>query len=145
MAYEFATLGAFVLAVGAFLLVIRRTVSTALLYAVLCIAVVAGLVEMRGQPKPLILELRSQEDIDILWFQLLEGEAILVLLQMSNGPRYYSMGWDKETAEQLLRAGGEVEDGGGQLKMRRLEPSLETEEEPLFHAAPWPALPPKGS
>ncbi len=145
MAYEFAALAAFVLSVGAFLLLIHRTVKTSLMYAVLCIAVVAGLVEMRAQPKPLALEWRSQEDIDVLWFQLLEGEAILVLLQMRTGPRYYSMNWDEETAEQLLKAGGEADEGNGQLKMRRLEPSLETDEEPLFHADPWPALPLKGS
>ena len=143
MAYEFAALAAFVLAVGAFLLLIHRTVSTSLMYAVLCIAVVAGLVEMRSQPKPLALEWRSQEEVDVLFFQLLEGEAILILLQMPSGPRYFSMGWDAETAEQLIKAGGEVEEGGGTLKMRRLEPSLETDEEPLFHADPWPANPPK--
>ena len=145
MAYEFAALAAFVLAVGLFLLSIHRTVSTSLIYAGLCLAVVAGLVEMRAQPKPLVLEWRSQEDIDVLWFQLLEGEAILILLQTPSGPRYYSMNWDEETAEQLLKAGGEVEGGAGRLKMRRLEPSLETDEEPLFHADPWPTLPLKGS
>ena len=143
MAYEFAALAAFVLAVGTFLLLIHRTVKTSLMYAVLCVAVVAGLVEMRSQPKPLALEWRSQEDMDVLWYQLLEGEAILILLQMPSGPRYFSMGWDEETAEQLLRAGGEADEGNGQLKMRRLEPSLETDEEPLFHASPWLANPPK--
>ncbi len=146
MVIEFTALAAFVLAVGLFLLMIHRTISTSLIYAGLCIAVIAGLVEMRSQPKPLVLEWRSAENLDVLWFQLVEPESILVLLRIpGSGPRYYAMGWDEETAAQLVRAGGDAAGGNLQLKMRQLEPSLGENEEPLFHAPPWPALPPKGS
>ncbi len=141
---EFVALLAFVVPLGVWLLWLRRTISSALIYTILGITVAAGLVEMQARPKPIFMEVwRSPADAEVLWYALHEGESITVLLSLSGGPRLYVMPWDKDKAEQLARAGRGAGENGGTLRMRRpFERSLAPYED-LFYADPQPAPPPK--
>lgn len=141
---EFAVLFFFVVVLGVWLLWTRRTISAALVYAVLAIMFAAGLVEMQARPKPANLEWRSPESADVLWSKLVEGQALYFILQMPSGPRLYVRPWVQEQGEQLLRAGKEAERTGGSLKMKQPFESSLAPEEQLFYAKPQPALPPKG-
>ena len=140
---EFALLGFFALVQGAFLLWSRRSLPAALIFAALTIVVGAGAVEILSNPKPMVLEWRSAKNAKVLWYQLREGENILVMLALPNGPRFYSQPWDEQAASQLAAAGAEAEAQGGDIIMARpFEPSL-AEPERLFYADPWPTPPPK--
>ena len=142
---EFAGLGAFVLLLGAFLLWRERAMLPAVIFSVLSITAAAGLVEMQSRPKPLLLEWRSPERPEVLWYGFREGESITVLLDLSGAARLYVMPWDQERAKQLMQSGKKASEDGGTLRMRRpFEHSLETRER-LFYADPQPAPPPKGS
>ena len=140
---EFATLFAFVLILGAFLLGTRRTVFASLALAVLSVAVAAGLAEMQSRAKPLGMEWRSVEAADVLWYELREGVSIQLLLGLPSGPRFYVMPWNGTAAEQLSRSGRKATREGGRVMMDRpFEHSLD-ENDPVFHALPQPVLPPK--
>lgn len=140
---EPAVIFVFVGLLGVFLLWCRRSVTAALVFALLSGTVAVGLVEMRSRPKPINMEWRTAGAADVLWYELDEGEALYFVLRMPQGPRFYVMPYDGEQAEQLLRAGREADQTGGTLKMGRpFEPSLATSK--LFYAAPQPAPPPKG-
>ena len=140
---EFASLFAFVLALGAFLLGSRRTVSAAVIFAALGAMVAAGLVEMRSRSKPINMEWRTVEWADVLWYRLDEGQALYFILQMPDFPRFYVMPWDQDRGKQLLEAGKEAETTGGILRMNKpFEPSLAPNER-LFYAAPQPSPPAK--
>ncbi len=140
---EFAAFLAFVAALGVFLMISRRTVSAALVFATLSIAVATGLVEMKSRPKPVNLEWRSVDWAEVLWYALVEHSAIYFVLEMPGGPSFYVMPWDGARAEELLKAGRKARGTGAKLRMGRpFEPSLAPNER-LFYAAPQPAPPPK--
>ncbi len=140
---EFAFTLAFTLALGVFLLWQRRTIVTAVIFAVFSITVVALAIEMHSRPKPVAMEWRTAETADVLWYEMDEGQALYFVLRMPKGPRFYVMPWDSEQAEQLLKAGREAGEGGTIKMSWPFEPSL-AEDERLFYAAPQPAPPPKG-
>ncbi len=140
---EFFALLAFVVALGAFLLWDKRRLTPAVVFALLSVTAAIGLVEMKSRPKAIGMEWRNVETADVLWYGLRENESITLLLSLG-GPRLYVMPWNKDQAEQLLKAG---QDAGqwGKVKMARpFEPSLAPEER-LFYAAPQSAPPPKGN
>ena len=140
---EFAALFFFVLLLGGWLLAMRRTISAALVYTVLCITVAAGLTEMLGRPKPFSMEWRaiSTTDAEVLWYALHEPNDIAVLLDL-DGPRLYVMPWNQERAEELASAGRESE-GGGTIRMNLMFERSLAKDEALFYATPQPAPPPK--
>jgi len=140
---EFAGLLGFVLLLGAFLLRRDRSMLPALVFVVLSLTAAVGLVEMKSRAKPLLLEWRSPEQIEVLWYGFREGESITVLLDLSGAARLYVMPWDEERAKQLGQASRESSETGGTLRMRLpFESTLETRER-LFYADPQPAPPPK--
>ena len=141
---EFFALGWFVFALGAFLLIIHRSISTALIYLLLGIYLAAGLLEMQARPKPIAFEWRSQADAVVEWYELKEAESITVLLGLGIGPRLYVMPWNQEAAEQLAGAGRDA-GRGGQIRMRHpFEMSL-AKQEPIFYARPPSPPPQKGN
>ena len=140
---EFVALFSFVLILGAFLLGTRRTVFASLALAMLSVTVAAGLAEMQSRAKPLGLEWRSVEAADVLWYELREGVSIQLLLGLPGGPRFYVMPWNGTAAEQLLGSSRKAARTGRRVQMDRpFEHSLD-ENEPVFHALPQPAMPPK--
>ncbi len=138
---EFAALLAFVGLLGAFLLWDRRRLTPALVFALLSVTAAIGLIEMKSRPKSVAMEWRAVETADVLWYGLIEGESITLLLDV-DGPRLYVMPWNKDQAEQLLKAGQDAGQGGTIKMARPFEPSLAPEER-LFYAAPQSAPPPK--
>ncbi len=139
---EFFALLAFVVALGAFLLWDKRRLTPAVVFALLSVTAAIGLVEMKSRPKSVVMEWRAVEEADVLWYGLIEGESITLLLDV-DGPRLYVLAWDKDSAEQLLKAGQDAGQGGKVKMARPFEPSLAPEER-LFYAAPQSAPPPKG-
>jgi len=140
--FEAAALIGFAILLGVWLLCIRRSVSTALIYTLMGIIVALGLLEMQSRPKPITFEWRSQADAEVKWYELREGESITVLLGLGIGPRLYVMQWDQEAAEELTGAGREAGRGGTIHMSQPFEPSLARQEK-LFYALPPEAPPSK--
>ncbi len=140
---EFIALGLFVIALGVWLLYVRRSIPTALIYTLMGIIVAIGLLEMQARPKPISMEMfRSPEEADVLWYELHEGVDIMVLLDLGE-PRLYVLPWSQKQAEELHKAGKEAGEDGGTLKMRLpFERSLE-KDSPMFYALPQPMPPAK--
>ncbi len=140
MTVEAAALLAFVAGLGVWMLWSRRTVPAALVYTLLGITAAAGLVEMQGRAKPIVLEWRSVETAEVLWFGLREGESITLLLDIGEA-RLYVLPWNKEEAEELLKAEREAEGEDIGLNMwKPFERSLETGAR-MYYADPQPAPP----
>lgn len=113
----------------------------------------AAVTELLSRPKPVSFEWaqRAAEQGRLLGAKIVENEAIYVFLDLPglSEPRAYVLPWRRELAEELQGAQKQAEEqrGGGVLVDRpfdkeRYESSLD-EREPMFHAAPPPALPDK--
>lgn len=127
----------FVVLLGIFLLWSRRTLISAAIFATLGVTVVALALEMQSRPKPVVMEWRSVETADVLWYELIEGVSITLLLNV-NGPKLYVREWSKKEAEELLNAGREA-GAGGSIQIRwPFEKTLAVAER-LFYAAPQKA------
>lgn len=134
---------AFTLILGCFLLWNRRTIIASIVFSSLAILVIILALEMQSRPKPIAWELwRNYEAADVLWYELAEGVAITIVLDLGE-PRLYSMAWNKDRAEELLREGRRAEADGTKVQMGKpFERSL-ADEERLFYALPQQALPAK--
>lgn len=118
---------------------------------VLALACLAGAVpaaffavtEGLSRPLPVEWTILSGET-EVLEAAFDRGETIFLWTrQVGKPPRYYTIEWDEELAEQLQDAMKEAEENGTSVMMGwPEEPSMELRD-PMFHALPQPALPPK--
>lgn len=112
-------------------------------------AIAFGGVDQLGRPKPIAFEhgVELAGNATVLGAAAKEGEAIWLTLQADSWPepRLFTLPWDQRLAQQLQQAQAEAEANGTgvQASMQGLfEPSLD-DGEPVFHAPPQEALPPK--
>ncbi len=124
----------------------RKLAALAIL-AVFLPAMWAGTAELLGRPKPVGLEWWRDggSSATLLGSRIEEGRAIYLwlLLDGEPEPRSYALPWSRSLAEALLQAERQAEANGTGVMVRRpFEPSLD-DREPMFHALPQPALPPK--
>ena len=104
-----------------------------------------ALIDLLSRPKPAEMEWAKAEAATVLVEVLVEGRAIYLWLRAPDQvePRAYVYPWDLEMAKALVEARRASTARGAPLRMARpFEPSQETRQ-PMFHAAPPPALPPK--
>lgn len=103
--------------------------------------------DLLGRPKAVGIEyLRGRaEQATVVAAKLDEGRAIYVWLALEGAsePRAYVLPWDEKRAREMMKAKGEVEAKGGELRMRRPFDPDRLPTEPMFYPAPQPALPPK--
>lgn len=92
---------------------------------------------VQGTPRPAYLEWRAPARVQVLGYHLIQNEAIyvLVLWPDSNEPIYYRMPWDQDTANQLVEAEQEAEEGRTTVESALFEPSIDPQD-PLFYALP---------
>lgn len=107
----------------------------------------AGLAQLLGRPKPIVLEWTERDltEAAVLSAQMREGEAIYLWLGLADvaEPRSYVLPWDENTARQLHKAQRKADETGTDVRMRMpFEPSLERDG-PMFYADPQPNPPPK--
>lgn len=139
---EYIIFSLFALLLGIFILGKNRTLLASSVFAIVVIVAALGFLEMQARPKPIGAEWRSTELAEVFWYNLKEGKSITLLLDV-DGPRLYILPWNKEQAEQLLRAGQKAEGEGGKLIMKRpFEPSLD-QDTVVFYDLPPPAPPTK--
>jgi hypothetical protein len=141
----------FALLLGAFIFLIlpraglaRRTLSVGI-FLVLIAIVYGGAVELLGRPKPLRLEWRDAAEAEVLSALPVENKAIYLWLIMPEAPEpcAYVLPWSLQAAQQLQQAMSQAEaDGTGVRMTLPFDPSLD-DSEPMFHALPQPAMPPK--
>ncbi len=110
----------------------------------------AGYGELLGRAKPVSQEwfARDAAEATVLASQMREGEAIFLWLRLEGdeenpAPRAYRLPWSEEAARELHKARRQAEAQGTELRMRAPFKGDPTENEPVFHAAPPPRLPPK--
>lgn len=146
-----ALVAAIVVVAGVLLLGRVRSGSwpAAILYCLLVLLIWSGLAEALGRPKSMRVEWRPIRalDLEVVGVHLDEPRAIYVwvLVPDESDPRAYRLPWSRKAAERAQAAKGEAEKEGVPLMLRmssHYEGSLD-DREPLFYAAPQPALPPK--
>jgi hypothetical protein len=142
---------AFALLLGAFIFMVlpqarlwQRSASAAL-FVVLVAVVYAGSAELLGRPKPMRLEWRDAQHVQVLGASMRENEAIYVWLQFDgqSEPRAYRLPWSIEAAQQLQTAMQEGEANGAGVQMTMTGDNGLDQREPKFYATPQAALPDK--
>ncbi len=117
-----------------------RTPLSAMVFALVMLISGSTLLETLARPKPIQLEWREMNDRQIHWYQLKEGEAIYLIIDIDGTPRYYILPWNPKQAEQLTRARRRQMEQGGQILFGDpLSTSLGPD--PIFHLAPPPPPP----
>ena len=98
-----------------------------------------------SHPAPLSWKAFGSEKSQILGHYTIEDEGIylLVLKPSEVEPSYYVLPWDRKTAEELQKALKEAEANGTGVEMQWPEEGSLERREPMFHALPQPAMPPK--
>lgn len=105
--------------------------------------------DLLGRPKAIGIEyLRGRaEAATVVAAKLDEGRAIYVWLALDGAsePRAYALPWDEKRAREMMKAKGEADAKGGELRMRRPfdRDTRKPDREPMFYPAPQPAPPPK--
>ena len=106
-----------------------------------------GLLDLLGRPKPASLEWAAREvpEATVLASVLREDEAIYLWLRIDGAsePRAYVLPWSMAEARQLQKAQRRGRGQGTAVRMRGPFKADRETDQPMFYAAPQPALPPK--
>ena len=104
----------------------------------------AGLADLLSRPKPVWLEWSRERvaEAAVLGSHIQEGVGIYLWLRMpeTEAPRSYVLPWDRKLAQQLQEAKRKAERNRAGLRMRRPFETTRDDDEPIFYAAPQPAL-----
>jgi hypothetical protein len=110
-------------------------------------AAYAGFLQLLSMPKPVALEWWHAHagEATVVASTLREGEGIYLWLQLSDAPepRAYLLPWRRDLAVQLQADSREVEQQGGDVRMRAPFERSYDDRERKFYALPQPAPPPK--
>jgi hypothetical protein len=121
--------------------------SALIVTALLSVTAYASYADLLGKPKPVSLEwaARHAPEATVLAASLRENEAIFVWLEFegASDPRAYALPWSQQAADQLQQAMREAEENGTGVQMQAPFETDRQPTEPVFYAAPQPALPPK--
>lgn len=146
MTWLTGTFVAFTLVLGLYLWLAaspwRRLPSAVLVAFGLLLAVTwLGGAELLARPKPIHLEWRAPDQVEVLAARLFEGRAIYLWLALAgeSEPRAYVLPWDQQQAEELyraLRAGGQER---GVVMRRPFGTDKGRDYRPRFHPPPQEA------
>ena len=104
----------------------------------------AGLADLLSRPKPVWLDWSGDRvaEAAVLGSHIQEGVGIYLWLHMpeADAPRSYVLPWDRKLAQQLQEARRQAERNRAGLRMRRPFETTLDDGEPIFYAAPQPAL-----
>ncbi|OED39597.1 hypothetical protein AB833_14450 [Chromatiales bacterium (ex Bugula neritina AB1)] len=105
--------------------------------------------DVLSRPKPMQLETahKQLQEASVVSALMKENVGIFLWLQLPEivEPRSYKIPWSSETAKQLHKAQQNAEEQGTKVKMKKPFDSNLDDQEPIFYAAPQPALPPKST
>jgi hypothetical protein len=112
--------------------------------ALLIATIYAAQANLLGYPKPARLE-PGTIDRAVIAVHMVEGEAIYVWVPDEGGSRPISLSlpWDDRVARAAREARRQADGRGTGMRMRSASRMRMPDDEPLFYAAPQPALPPK--